>query len=109
MNDHSINGFRAYRHIHLPASHGHTLRFQPHFEYCIGLTSIEIPSSIISIGDAGFYNCEYLMSIDIPSSVKKIGANAFEGCDKLVIKGYAGSYAEQYAKENGISFKAIEE
>ncbi len=79
------------------------------FACCTSLMSVEMPSSITSIGARAFVCCRSLMSIDIPSSVKKIGANAFEGCDKLVIKGYAGSYAEQYAKENGISFEAIEE
>jgi hypothetical protein len=54
-----------------------------------------------------FSCCTSLTSVDIPRSVTKIDHGAFDGCDKLVIKGYAGSYAEKYAKENGIPFEAI--
>ena len=37
------------------------------------LTSIEIPSSVTSIGSSAFYNCSSLTSIVIPSSVTSIG------------------------------------
>ena len=55
--------------------------------------------------------CSSLKSITIPESVTSIGERAFDECkrENLTIKGYAGSYAEKYAKENGISFEAIEE
>ena len=39
------------------------------FSLCSGLTSITIPSSVTSLGDYCFYDCDGLTSITIPSSV----------------------------------------
>ena len=38
---------------------------------------MEIPATIVSIGDYAFYDCRYLKSVTIPNSVKKIGAFSF--------------------------------
>ena len=50
---------------------------------CSGLTSINIPSSVTSIGGEVFSGCSGLTSIDIPSSVTSIGRYAFSGCSGL--------------------------
>ncbi|MDE7208510.1 MAG: leucine-rich repeat protein [Clostridia bacterium] len=50
---------------------------------CSSLTSIEMPSSVSSIGEWAFYNCSGLTSIEIPSSVTIIGEYAFYGCNSL--------------------------
>ncbi|MBO5922389.1 MAG: leucine-rich repeat domain-containing protein, partial [Bacteroidaceae bacterium] len=50
---------------------------------CTGLTSIEIPNSVTSIGNSAFYNCSGLTSIEIPNSVTSIEGNAFYGCTGL--------------------------
>lgn len=47
------------------------------------LTSIEIPDSVISIGDKAFMSCRNLTSITIPDSVISIGDKAFSGCSSL--------------------------
>ena len=78
------------------------------FFRCNSLTSINIPNKVTSILHDAFLDCTSLTSINIPRSVTEIAHEAFDGCDKLVIKGYAGSYAEKYAKENGIPFETIE-
>jgi hypothetical protein len=47
------------------------------------ITKVELPSSLISIGEMAFYECSGLNSITIPSSVSSIGINAFWGCWNL--------------------------
>ena len=53
------------------------------FQYCSGLTSIEIPGSVTSIGDYAFFGCTVLTSIEIPGSVTSIGNYAFSYCSGL--------------------------
>ncbi len=53
------------------------------FSYCSSLTSINIPSSVTSIGDNAFSYCSSLTSISIPSSVTSIGRSAFSYCSSL--------------------------
>ncbi len=61
-----------------------------------------IPEGINYISDYAFADSN-ITSVKIPSSVTYIGANAFSGCDNLTIKAKAGSYAYNYAKENGFN------
>ncbi|MCQ2976383.1 MAG: leucine-rich repeat protein, partial [Bacteroidales bacterium] len=53
------------------------------FNGCSGLTSIDIPESVTSIGNRAFNGCSGLTSIDIPESVTSIGNYAFNGCSGL--------------------------
>ena len=53
------------------------------FEGCSSLSSINIPSSVTSIGRYAFGSCSSLPSINIPSSVTSIGDNAFQDCSSL--------------------------
>lgn len=52
------------------------------FEYS-GLTSINLPQQLKSIGEKAFMRCTELNSIVIPESVKAIGLGAFVFCKKL--------------------------
>ncbi len=47
------------------------------------ITSIVLPDSIVSIGDAAFGGCSSLESINIPKGVESIGDAAFGGCSSL--------------------------
>lgn len=53
------------------------------FAQCERLTAITIPSSVKSLSDKCFYFCESLTSITIPSSVTHIGALCFGRCKSL--------------------------
>jgi len=64
------------------------------FYYCYSLTSIEIPSSVTSIGDSAFYYCRSLTSIEISASVTRIGSDAFIDCDSLTDVYYGGTEEE---------------
>ena len=53
-----------------------------------GLTNINIPNSVISIGDMAFSHCKGLKTITIPNSVTSIGKRAFDECrglEKVII------------------------
>ncbi len=47
------------------------------------IETVEIPSSVTSIGQGAFWYCTGIKSIIIPDSVKSIGHNAFNSCSKL--------------------------
>jgi hypothetical protein len=52
------------------------------FQY-FSLTSINLPSSLQSLGNYCFYYCSSLTSINYPSSLQHVGQNCFSGCCKL--------------------------
>ena len=78
------------------------------FHHCHSITQILIPNSTLNIGDHAFYECINLKSSTIPDSVTSIGKEAFRCCDSLIINGYSGSLAEEYAEEYNIPFAVIE-
>lgn len=47
------------------------------------ISSITLPSTIISIGDYAFSYCGALSSIELPNSITSIGQYAFKGCSSL--------------------------
>lgn len=77
------------------------------FENNASVEKVELSSAITRIYDNAFKSCSSLKTIIIPQAVSSIGDNAFEGCDNLTIYGYAGSYAESYAKKHSIDFEYI--
>ena len=98
------------------------------FSYCTSLTGIDLPDGLTCVGNDSFYGCEKLTEVVFPKSVTeiwnsvfafctslrkvviqegvtKIGEYVFYECKDLTIYGRPGSYAEQFAKENGIPFE----
>ena len=75
------------------------------FRGCTSLQSVIITDGLISIGEDAFLDCTSLTSVTIPDSVIHIDKTVFEQYGStLEISGSLGSYAEQYCRENGISF-----
>ena len=84
------------------------------FQSCHTLKDVILPNSLTKIGAYAFCDCENLTSVTIPVSTTEIGPLAFRqrfvgNLPQLTIHAPAGSYAEQYAKENNIPFQPIEE
>ena len=91
-------------------------------------SSYNIPNSVRTIGESAFLNCDKLKEIKIPSGVKKIDLDMFSDCKNLkslylsknikhiedgvffenknlTIYCPKDSYAESYAKKQGINYK----
>lgn len=100
------------------------------FENCTSLEIIELEEGITSINGYAFYGCTSLKELELSKSLKSIGENAFEGCislqkvtaypkltalkntsfrkcSALTIRGYEGSYIQEYATEKKIPFESM--
>ena len=71
------------------------------------LFSVELPDSVVTIGERAFSNISTLHAVSIPDSVTYIARNAFTGSKNVTITASPGSYARTWAKENGVPFHSI--
>lgn len=78
------------------------------FHLCSKLEKIILPDGLLVIEYKAFANCKNLKEIYIPKSTKKISAKAFLDSNNVTINCEKGSFAEQYAKNQGINYKIIE-
>ena len=62
------------------------------FRYCKNLEEINIPDSVISIGEECFWNCNNLTNVTVGSRVKKIGTHAFNRCEKIQFNEYGNAF-----------------
>ena len=53
------------------------------FYGCSGLTSLNLPAGIASIGSGAFYGCSGLTSLNLPAGITEIYNYTFEGCSGL--------------------------
>lgn len=53
------------------------------FYQCKALTTMQLPSTVETIGEYAFNTCENLTTINFPASLKSIGGSTFSGCDQL--------------------------
>lgn len=98
------------------------------FADCENLREVIIENGVTSIGDYAFFNCTSLNELIIPESVTEFGEKSvgimeireytspnksgfrikgYQIIPGFIIKGKAGSKAEEYAKKNGINFMRI--
>ena len=77
------------------------------FTYCFALKTVRIPDTVTELGRSAFLSCTALTDLYIPASVTKIGESVLNAhSDRLKIHGEKGSFAETWAKEQGITFVA---
>ena len=79
------------------------------FQGCSSLTHVTIPDGTTTIMDYAFGNCDMLASIIIPESVTTIDVQLLLDNDGCTIYGKENSIAHQYAIDNNINFKTIDE
>lgn len=53
------------------------------FNYCVNLNNVSFPTGISKIEDQMFETCYSLSNITIPDTVKEIGSRVFQGCTSL--------------------------
>lgn len=53
------------------------------FACCDSLTSVSLPSSLISIGNFAFFSCSALKSLSLPPALTSLGRWAFFGCESI--------------------------
>ena len=75
------------------------------FYGCTSLTAVTIPEGVTAIGYSAFYYCDSLTAVTIPDSVTSIDEWAFADCPNLTLTVPRDSYAEQYCKENRITYQ----
>lgn len=80
------------------------------FNSCSNIKQIILGDSLTTIGECSFFSCKSLKEIYLaPTFVdisESIAPAVFFGCKQLTIVGEAGSYAETFAQEQGINFRA---
>ncbi len=87
------------------------------FEFCKNLKAVELPQNLKVIGSYAFHTTA-ITDIEIPKTVTTIGdyalgythSNVVYGGEKInnyIIRGYAGTAAEEYATNNDMTFSDL--
>lgn len=74
------------------------------FKGCTSLKSIELPEKVVSVDSEAFCNCTSLEALYFPKGIKDIDPDILKGCNQVVIYGYKGTCAEDFAKDNKLEF-----
>ncbi len=115
IDSNAFEGCTSLESISLPDGIEHI--YSEAFENCTSLTSITIPNGVTSLGSQVFWNDMNLEKVILPNSINKIYDNAFsyynseskknEILPNLILQVEPDSYAETYAKENGIPYNKV--
>jgi uncharacterized repeat protein (TIGR02543 family) len=83
LPDYAFDGCAGLTSIDLPP--GLTSIGNIAFSGCAGLTSIDLPPGLISIGDAAFDSCTSLALTSLPTGLITLGSSAFYNCESLAL------------------------
>ncbi len=75
------------------------------FIYMVYTTEVEIPETVTFIGNLAFAYCSRLANVVIPQNVTLIYPKSFYKSSKVVLNVAEGTYAEDYAKANGMAYE----
>ena len=78
------------------------------FSHCHNLNSISIGCNVKYIEGEAFEDCTRLTSISIPNSVTGIGSNAFEGCIEIIQKDNGVYYVDKWVIGCDITMQTVE-
>lgn len=82
------------------------------FRGCSALTSVTFSGKLREVDEKAFFDCVKLKKVSLPKKINEVDDKAF-GYKKsgrvsgFVIRGYAGTDAQEYARENGLKFVRI--
>ncbi len=113
IGDEAFYDCRRLRTLDIPASV--TEIGEEAFTNCRSLTNLTIPDGVKKLGDENsvgygmFENCKNLSRITVPASVDYINPDTFDGCGSLTICGEKNSAAQEFASNNNILFRVINE
>lgn len=77
------------------------------FAECTKLREVFFPNSLEVIEQGAFKDCCSLETIYLSPSIRLIEGGVFQNCSNLIISCIRNSYAEQYAKKNGLKFRRV--
>ena len=63
-----------------------------------------LPPYVTTIGKRAFYGCVSLSGVYIPETVRRIGVLAFYLCKDVTVYSHSLTFAEEYAKNEGLKF-----
>ena len=74
------------------------------------IENVEFPESLTAVGDRAFAELPGLETVTIlPTDILTVSDTAFEGSSNVMIRGAEGSYAQEWADQNGVPFIPISE
>ncbi len=76
------------------------------FVLCDSLETVTVESGVSKMEERVFETCTSLKKCELPDTVTEMDYNIFYQCEEVTVHAPAGSFAEQYAKENKVNFKA---
>ncbi len=71
------------------------------------LVAVDLPETVEEIGDRAFADIPSLRILKIPDNTKRIGKRIVAGSNNVIITAAPGSYARNWAQENGVPFAPI--